>query len=67
MKDRNLICKYYICAGVCSQGKSCSVWSSMQHCGSYVPDLNSKPLRENNKREKLEKIRRKENGKRINE
>lgn len=62
MKDRNFLCKYYQKAGTCSRGKGCTIWNEMQHCGSYVPDLNSKPLRENNKRKKLEEIRRKDNG-----
>ena len=62
MKDRNLLCKYYIQANKCSKNKGCTIWREMQHCGLYEPNLNSKPLRENNKRQKIEKIRREDNG-----
>ena len=60
MKDRNKLCKYYIRAGVCSKGKGCTIWGEMQHCGNYVPNLNGKPLRPNNKRKKIDEIRKKD-------
>ena len=60
MRDRNLLCKYYIRAGVCLKGKGCTVFGEMQHCGNYIPDLNSRPLRADRRKSKIEKIRRKE-------
>lgn len=60
MRDRNLLCKYYIRAGVCSKSKGCTIFGEMQHCGLYNPDLNSKPLRVDKRKTKLEKIRKKE-------
>lgn len=60
MRDRNRLCKYYLRAGVCSKGKGCTIWGEMQHCGLYEKDLKSKELRPNNKKRKLENIRKKE-------
>lgn len=60
MKDRNLICIYYVRHGVCALGKECSVYKEMQHCSLYKPNKNTLPFRQNNKRKKLEKIKRKE-------
>lgn len=60
MKDRNKLCIYYERAGKCSKGKGCTAFGNMQHCGSYKPDLNGKPLRTDKRKTKMEKIRRKE-------
>ena len=60
MKDRNKLCKYYIRAGVCSKGKGCTIWGEMQHCGLYCPDLASKPLRTDGRKQKKAKIDKKE-------
>ena len=32
MKDRNILCKHYIRAGVCKYGKECHAYQEMQHC-----------------------------------
>lgn len=60
MKDRNLICKYYQKANSCSKGKGCTIWGKMQSCGLYNPDLNSKLLRKDKRKQKKEKIEKKE-------
>lgn len=60
MKDRNKICIYYERAGKCSKGKGCTIFGEMQKCGLYKPDLNSKPLRVDKRKSKMEKIKRKE-------
>lgn len=60
MKDRNKICIYYERAGKCSKGKGCTVFGEMQHCGLYKPERGSRPIREDNRKRKMEKIRRKE-------
>ena len=59
MRDRNLLCKYYIRAGKCKKGKGCTAFGEMQHCGLYKPDLNGKPIRVDKRKSKLEKIRKK--------
>lgn len=62
MKDRVLVCEHYKCNGVCDLGKICHFWKEMQKCTKYIPNKKSKPIRINNKKEKLEKIKRKESG-----
>lgn len=60
MKERNIICKFYLQKDKCLKNKGCSVNKEMQHCGLYEPNLNSKPFRYNNKQKKIEQIKRKE-------
>lgn len=60
MKDRNLLCVYYERANKCSKGKGCTIWKEMQSCGLYKPDYNSKPLRADKRKQKKEKIEKKE-------
>lgn len=63
MKERVLVCKHYKCnGGVCELGKTCHFWKEMQKCQKYMPNKKSRPIRTNNKKEKLEKIRKKESG-----
>lgn len=58
MKDRNILCKHYVRAGVCKYGKECHAYQEMQHCAKYEKDEHRKPFRVNNKKKKLEKIKR---------
>lgn len=60
MKDRNTLCIHYERAGVCKRGKVCHAYKEMQHCSLYEKDRNRKPFRVNNKKQKLDKIRRNE-------
>ena len=60
MKDRNIICKYYIRHGECSKNKKADLKNICQHCSLYIKKENSKPFRVNNKKKKLEKIKKKE-------
>ena len=37
-KDRNSVCKHYICHGQCAiSNKPCTVAKEMQHCHMYEP------------------------------
>lgn len=60
MKDRNVLCVHYARYGVCDLGKECTL-KDMQHCARYEKDKNRKPFRTNDKKQKLEKIKRSEN------
>ena len=60
MRDRNILCEHYVRAGVCDLGKECHIYKEMQKCSKYKKDKNKKPFRTNNKRQKLEKIRKRE-------
>lgn len=60
MKDRNLLCEYYICAGQCKKGKVCYAQKEMQHCSLYIPNKQSQPLRTDKRKQKKEKILKKE-------
>lgn len=59
-KDRNIICKNYIAAGVCSLGKICFINKEMQHCSLYEKTNKAVPFRKNIKKQKIEKIRKEE-------
>jgi hypothetical protein len=59
-KDRNILCIHYIRAGVCDLGKECHAYNEMQKCNKYKKDEKRKPFRVNNKKQKLDKIRRNE-------
>lgn len=63
MKEKVLVCEHYKCnGGICKLGKICHFWKEMQKCQKYIPNKKSRPIRTNNKKEKLEKIRKKESG-----
>ena len=57
-KDRLTPCKFYVCAGECKKGREASHGSYCQHCDKYVPRDKVRHL--NKKKQKLEKIRKKE-------
>lgn len=59
-RDRNILCVHYVCAGVCDLGKKCNTLEKMQKCLKYKKDETRKPFRINNKKQKLDKIRRNE-------
>lgn len=58
MKDREIICKHYVRAGVCAiSKKQCSVRGEMQHCAKYEPERGTQPIRANTRKRKLENAR----------
>lgn len=59
--ERNIICRFYECKGVCSKGKKeCRIWKEMQTCPFYEKKKGTKPMRANNKAKKLDKAKRKD-------
>lgn len=60
MKERVYLCKRYLRAGLCTLGKECHIMKEMQKCQLYIPNLKNKPFRQNNKKKKLENIKKKE-------
>lgn len=58
-KDRIEPCKFYVCYGEpCEKGREASHNSYCQKCSLYVPRVRRRHL--NKKKQKLDKIRRKE-------
>lgn len=60
MKERVLVCIHYKCNGVCDLGKECHFWKEMQKCQKYVPNKASQPVRTDRRKQKKEKIMKKE-------
>lgn len=60
MKDREIRCKFYKYEGGCDMGKEGTFHHACQHCVFYVPLKGSAPARKDNRRQKLERINRKE-------
>ena len=56
--DRQTPCLYYICAGLCSKGRKADHSHYCQHCNKYKP--RARVRYKNQKKEKLEKIRKNE-------
>ena len=56
--DRQTPCLYYVCAGLCTKGRKADHAHYCQHCNKYKP--RAKVRYKNQKKEKLEKIRKNE-------
>lgn len=54
--DRQTPCLYYVCVGLCTKGRKADHAHYRQHCNKYKPRVRYK----NQKKEKLEKIRKNE-------
>lgn len=57
-KDRIEPCKFYICEGQCIKNRTANHKGYYQKCSKYVPRVRKKHI--NEKKQKLEKIRRDE-------
>ena len=57
-KDKETPCLYYVCAGECEKGRKAEHNGYCQKCDQYVPRAKEKHI--NRKKEKLKKIREKE-------
>lgn len=57
-KDREIVCLYYVCAGLCTKGRKADHAYYYQHCDKYKP--RARVRYKNQKKEKLEKIRKSE-------
>jgi len=59
-KTREYQCKHYINEGNCALGKRGQFYGSCQTCGSYVKKPGSRPNRKDTRKQRLERIKRKE-------
>ena len=59
-KTREIVCIHYMAAGECDLGKKAEFYGHCQTCPTYKKKKGMKPARVNNKRKKLEKIRKKD-------
>lgn len=62
MRDREIICKYYTCAGGLCNKRGISVYfnNECQKCKYYIKKPGAAPRRTDNRRKKLDKINKKE-------
>ena len=62
MRDREIICKYYTCAGGSCNKRGISVYfnNECQKCKYYIKKAGAAPRRTDNRRKKLEKINKRE-------
>ena len=60
MRDREIACIHYICEGNCDLKKEGTFRNACQTCSSYKKLPGGKPARKDNRRQKLNKISRKE-------
>ena len=60
MKDREIACVHYKAEGSCDLGKDGTFRGHCQTCPSYSPLRHGRPARTDNRRQKAERIMRKE-------
>lgn len=65
-RDRIAACKFYECKGVCAKGRKADYTGYCQTCDKYVPAPIAPMAFINRKKEKLDKIRKKEMREQIN-
>lgn len=58
-KDRT-VCTHYLYEGGCALGKDSEFWGLCQTCPSWCKKPGAKPARVDNRKKKLERIKRKE-------
>lgn len=59
-KNREIACTHYKCEGNCDLGKEGTFYKQCQHCKNYSKLAGGKPARTDNRRQKMDRIRRKE-------
>ena len=59
-KGREIACIHYVCEGNCDLGKDARFRGHCQTCKTYSPLRHGKPARTDNRRQKMERILRKE-------
>ena len=59
-KTREIVCIHYISKGDCDLGKDAEFYGLCQTCPQYRKRPGSKPARVDNRKKKLDKIRKKE-------
>ena len=60
MKDREIVCESYFCEGNCSKGREGTFRKACQTCSKYRPIRGGKLARTDNRKQKLDRIMRKE-------
>ena len=60
MKTREIVCQFYICKGSCAKGKNAAQYGICQHCKKYRKKEGAAPARTDKRKQKLEKIRKRE-------
>lgn len=60
MKDREVRCIYYDYEGNCLKGREGTFWDACQTCNKYKPAKGGAPARKNLKRQKMEKIQKRD-------
>jgi hypothetical protein len=60
MKDREVQCKFYLNEKNCLKGREGTFKKKCQTCDKYIPLPGGKPARTDNRRQKMDRIRRKE-------
>lgn len=58
--DRQPLCLYYVCAGLCTKGRKADHAHYCQHCNKYEP--RARVRYKNQKKEKIEMFRKNEGG-----
>lgn len=61
-KTREIACIHYVCNGNCDLGKDAEFYGLCQTCPTYKAKPGGRPARVDNRKKKLEKIRRREDG-----
>ncbi len=59
-RDRERQCEFYICEGNCSKGRAGTFRDQCQKCDKYVAKKGVAPRRADNRKRKMEKIRKRE-------
>lgn len=59
-KDRLIVCKYYICEHECTKERDATFHKYCQKCDKYFPRPGGKNTKEDRRKEKLDKVLRKE-------
>ena len=59
-KDRTIACIHYVNENNCDLGKPCEFWGHCQTCKTYKKKPGGLPARTDNRRQKLQKIQKKE-------
>lgn len=60
MKNREIACVNYICEGSCKLNKDATFYRHCQTCSSYSATPGGKPARTDTRRQKMDRIARKE-------
>ena len=56
MKERGVVCKFYVCEGSCSKGREGTFHKYCQKCDKYSPRPGGKNIKEDRRKEKQAKF-----------